>query len=126
MHVFSIFDQGGHLFWTLNYHSKQCLLLHTQCLAQSMVHNVGSQIFYIYKQMGASLIKDGRAQSNRPILIKVPKFLKNEKEYIGNPKGGLKICISIYNEIKCSAEQILVNCQLFPLLLFQDSVIKEN
>lgn len=50
--------------------------------------------------MGASLIKDGRAQSNRPILIKVPKFLKNEKEYIGNPKGGLKICISIYNEIK--------------------------
>lgn len=50
--------------------------------------------------MGANLIKDSRSQSNRPILIKVSKFLKNEEEYIGNPNGGIKICIFIYNEIK--------------------------
>lgn len=73
-----------------------------------MVHNVGSQIFFKYKQMGAYLIKDGRAQSNRLILIKVSTFLKNEKEYIGNPNSGLKIYIFIYNEIKvfCRANKL--------------------
>lgn len=43
------------------------------------------------------LILDGGAQSNRPILIKVSGFLKNEEEYFGNQRNGYIRQVFVYN-----------------------------